>query len=498
MTTKIYSKRDITSTPSNHPYMVGPWAPTDTEFTVTDPEVIGEIPKDLDGVYLRNGQNPATKPMDRYHLFDGDGMLHGMSFRDGRAEYRNRWVRTKGFLAEQQEGRALWSGLIDPPEMSERPGWGAHGALKDTSCTDVVLHAGKAMSTWYQCGDAYRLDARTLEQYGADDFGGKFPEAGISAHSHVDEVTGDFLFFNYDVKPPYMNYGVIDKNNKIAHYVPIDLPGARLPHDMAFTENYTILMDLPLFWDAELLEKNVHRVKYHRDVPSRFGIIPRFGNSEDIRWFETDPSYIYHTLNAYEEGDWIILDAAIVDHPEPATPAWAYPFGKIRRGLAYTDPFAMGMHPYRWRFNMKTGETKHESIDDLCAEFPMGNFSVAGRKMRYGYYSLMNWGILGMTGLVKYDFDTGKREVFNYGNGRIGSEAPFAPKIGAKDEDDGYIVSYITDMIEKRSECAIFDAKDIAKGPVAQVLLPKQIAGSSHSYWARGDQIVSDWKSSAA
>ena len=175
MKTEIYSKRDITSSPSEHPYMVGPWAPTDTEFTVFDPEVIGEIPKDLDGAYLRNGQNPATKPMGRYHLFDGDGMIHGMSFQDGHVEYRNRWVRTKAFLAEQQEGRALWSGLIDPPEMSERPGWGAHGALKDNSSPDVVLHAGRAMSLWYQCGDAYRLDARTLEQYGADDFGGKFP-----------------------------------------------------------------------------------------------------------------------------------------------------------------------------------------------------------------------------------------------------------------------------------------------------------------------------------
>ena len=324
-----------------------------------------------------------------------------------------------------------------------------------------------------------------------------FRSDGVSAHSHVDEVTGDLLFFNYGTTAPYMHYGVVDKNNKLTHYVPIDLPGPRLPHDMSFTANHSILLDLPLFWDPKMLANGVHRVRFYPDIPSRFGIIPRFGGTGDVKWFEAKPNYIYHTLNAYEEGDWITLDAACVLYPEPATPAWAYAFGRIGRGLAYTDPYAMGMRPYRWRFNMKTGETREEFIDDICAEFPMGNFSRAGRKLRYGYYSLMSHGVLGMDGIVRYDFDTGARQMYRYGNGRIGSESPFAQKTNAKSEDDGYIVSFVTDLRENASECVVLDARDVARGPVCRIKLPKRIAGSSHSYWAPGHLIQSNWRAAA-
>mgnify|MGYP000526831238 FL=1 len=127
---------------SHHPYLNGAWTPNFTEYTATDMEVIGRIPDDIDGVYIRNTENPVQEPIGHYHPFDGDGMLHSMSFKDGKAEYRNRFVRTKGFNAEQEAGAALWAGIANPPSMSVRPGWGAQGGVKDSSSTDVVFLAG--------------------------------------------------------------------------------------------------------------------------------------------------------------------------------------------------------------------------------------------------------------------------------------------------------------------------------------------------------------------
>ena len=86
--------------PSIHPYLNGAWTPNYDEYTATDLEVIGEIPKDIDGVYVRNTENQLHEPIGHYHPFDGDGMLHAISFQNGKAEYRNRFVRTKGFVAE--------------------------------------------------------------------------------------------------------------------------------------------------------------------------------------------------------------------------------------------------------------------------------------------------------------------------------------------------------------------------------------------------------------
>jgi len=135
--------------PSNHPYLNGAWTPLFEEVNATDLEVIaGAIPTDIDGVYLRNTENQVHQPLGRHHPFDGDGMIHQIEFRGGKANYRNRFVRTRGFEAEQEANSSLWGGLADPTKLAKRPGWGAHGFLKDSSSTDIVVHAGRALSTF--------------------------------------------------------------------------------------------------------------------------------------------------------------------------------------------------------------------------------------------------------------------------------------------------------------------------------------------------------------
>ena len=294
----------------DHPYRTGPWRPQNTEWRADDLIAVeGEIPADLDGVYLRNTENPLHPALKSYHPFDGDGMLHVVGFRDGKAFYRNRFVRTDGFEAENAAGGPLWPGLAEPLSLAKVDhGWGARTLLKDASSTDVVVHRGTALSSFYQCGDLYRINPLTAETLGKESWNGRFPfDWGVSAHPKVDERTDELMFFNYSKSAPYMHYGVVDANNDLVHYVDVPLPGPRLPHDMAFTRNYAILNDFPLFWEPEMLERDIHMARFHRDLPSRFAVLPRRGGGE-VQWFEADPTYVLHFVNAYEDGDEIVLD----------------------------------------------------------------------------------------------------------------------------------------------------------------------------------------------
>jgi carotenoid cleavage dioxygenase len=450
------------------------------EVDAFDLDVIeGAIPADIDGVYLRNTENQVHQPLGRFHPFDGDGMIHQIDFANGRAQYRNRFVRTRCFAAEQEAGGSLWGGLADPVQLARRPGFGAHGSLKDSSSTDVVVHAGRALSTFYQCGEGYRLDPETLEQTGVEPW---VPIDGISAHPKVDERTGELMFFNYSKHAPYLHYGEVDRHNRLTNYIPIPLAGPRLPHDMAFTEHYAILNDMPVFWDAELLKKNVHAVREHKGLPSRFAIVPRHGRTEDVRWFEAAPTYVLHWLNAYEDGDEIVLDGYFQENPTPGPKADAPP--GFEHMMGYLDEYSFRSKLHRWRFNLKTGATTEGHLDDRVLEFGMINARYAGRPYRFGYSTLAVPGWFLFRGFVKHDLHTGESWSYELGEGRTASEAPFAPRIGGVVEDDGYLVSFITDENAGTSECVLLDASRIQDGPVCRIALPHKLCSGTHAVWA--------------
>jgi carotenoid cleavage dioxygenase len=464
---------------SDHPYLTGAWTPQYEEVTAHDLVVLeGAVPADLDGVYLRNTENQIHQPLGRYHPFDGDAMIHQLDFRRGQVSYRNRFVRTRCLVAEQEANGSLWGGLMDPPGTSLRPGFGAHGSLKDSSSTDIITHNGVALSTFYQCGEAYCLDPQTLETLGVASWA---PLDGVSAHCKVDPRSGELMFFNYSKHAPYMHYGVVDPKGRLVTYQPIPLPGPRLPHDMAVSARHSILNDLPAFWDPDLLESDVHAVRMH-DMPSRFGVIPRHGRSEELRWFDAAPTYVLHFLNAYESGSEIVMDGYFQENPTPRPRADA-PSGYSHM-MAYLDEHAFRPKLHRWRFDLRTGRTREEPLDDRILEFGMINQQYTGVPNRYVYSTKSKPGWFLFTGFVKHDLQTGQSWELNLGPNRYASEAPFAPRIGARDEDDGYLVSFVTDEGTGTSECIVIDAKRLADGPVCRIALPHKICSGTHAHWA--------------
>jgi carotenoid cleavage dioxygenase-like enzyme len=474
----------------DHPYRSGPWRPQTVERTVDELEVIGDLPRDLDGVYLRNTENPVHPAIETYHPFDGDAMVHVVGFRDGKAFYRNRFVRTDGFVAEQEAGRSLWAGLVERPERAIADhGWGARGRMKDASSTDIVVHAGVALTSFYQCGELYRIDPLTLDTLGKSTWNGEFPsQCGVSAHSKVDDATGELLFFNYGKDEPYLHYGVVTEDNDLVHYVDVPLPGPRLPHDMAFTENYAILNDCPLFWDPALLTRGVHKIGFHPELPMRLGVLPRRGGSDEIRWFEAESTFVLHWVNAYEDGDEIVLDGFFQGDPEAT--GGHFPgeerFDRLFRVLSL-DGMQTRLH--RWRLNLATGQTKEERLSDSLTEFGMINARMGGRPHRYAYASTGEPGWFLFNGVVKHDIFTGAEDAYSYGPGVYGSETAMAPRVGSVEEDDGYVITLTMDMTRDCSECLVFDAHRIADGPVARVRLPERVSSGTHATWAPGSTI---------
>lgn len=471
-----------------HPYRTGPWRPQTTEWEADDLVAVeGEIPRDLDGIYLRNTENPLHPALKTYHPFDGDGMVHVVGFRDGKAFYRNRFIRTDGFLAENEAGGPLWPGLAEPVQLTQRrQGWGARTRMKDASSTDVIVHRGVALTSFYQCGDLYRIDPYSADTLGKESWNGRFPaEWGVSAHPKVDNKTGELLFFNYSKQEPYMHYGVVDGRNEMAHFVDIPLPGPRLPHDMAFTENYAILNDFPLFWDPQLLEHDVHLPRFYPDMPSRFAVIPRRGGTQDIRWFEAAPTFVLHFTNAYEDGDEIVLDGFFEGDPSPLDTGGTK-WDRLFRFLAL-DRLQARLH--RWRFNLVTGAVSEEQLSDSITEFGTINPDYAATGYRYTYAATGKPGWFLFDGLVKHDVLTGTEEGFSFGDGVYGSETAMAPRVGATGEDDGYLVTLTTDMNADASYCLVFDAASVAAGPVCKLALPERISSGTHSTWAPGSEL---------
>jgi carotenoid cleavage dioxygenase len=466
-----------------NPYLQGLYEPVARETTALELTVIGEIPKDLHGAFVRNGPNPAKAPAGLHHWFDGDGMVHAIYFENGKAEYRNRFVRTDDFKAEQA-GQTISAGGVLAPSARANPASGRGDLVyKDTANTDLVFHNGSLMALWYIAGKPVRVDARTLETLGNETFGGALPRH-VSAHGKVDPKTGEFCFFDYSLYEPWMTFGVVDANNVLTNFQKVDLPGPRLPHDMGLTENYIILHDLPVVFTEAGLRNSMWQIKV-ADQPARFGVVPKKGTGDQVRWFETDTCYIYHVANAWEDGDEVVMTACMMTpNGYPLNPAYG-PYA------AMVNVLALNAVPVEWRMNMVTGEVKKRQLDDRIGEFPVVNLDYTGRRTDWSYHVEMSKQELQrFAGLIKYDLRTGASQSHRFADGVGGSEPAFAPRVGAVDEDDGYVIVFATDAATGTSEVQVIAARDFEAGPVARIPLPARVPAGFHGTWAPGAQIA--------
>ena len=441
--------------PSSNPYLANNLAPVHEEVTVTDLRVTGTIPTELTGRYLRNGPNPAGPVNEaKYHWFSGHGMVHGIRLRDGRAEwYRNRWVRTKGVCD-------IIGGTPPPSDWpADHPSFSAN--------TNVIGHAGRTYAI-VEGGSPPIEMSYELDTVRVSSLGGTLPMA-FSAHPKRDPKSGELHVMTY-----YWGWGnqvqylLVGTDGRVRKHVDIPLPGGPMLHDMAITEKYALVFDLPCVFNLDAAMKGASLPYYwDHDYEARIGFMPLDGGADDIKWVTIDPCYVFHPMNAYDDGDEVVLDAA--RHPKM--------FDRERRGPSEGDPVLT-----RWRLNPSTGAAKEETVNDRPQEFPRINESLIGRSYRYGYSAGVGTGFAQDT-LMKTDLTTfavqARTDQPRYGYG----EPVFVARDGSVAEDDGWVMALRHDTQNDTSDLAIFDARAITDDPVAVVHLPVRVPNGFHGNW---------------
>ena len=450
------------------PFLQGLMAPVVDERDDADLTVIGEIPAGLRGMFVRTGPNQQFAPLGAYHPFDGDGMLHAVYLEDGKARYRNRWIESKGLLAERARGRACYGGMSNF-QFPERDVVAEGGMLKNTANTAMVRHAGRYFSM-LEAGAPTEFD-RELRTLGECDFGGKL-HGPMTAHPKVDPVSGDMLFFGYSPMAPYLRYHEVAASGQLTHSAVIEIPAPVMMHDFVVTEHYAIFLDSPAVFDLDRMLNGGDPMSWQPDNGTRLGVVPRGGTSNDVRWFDIDNCYVVHFFNAWESGDTIEIRA-------PRMP-------DMPGGFQFENPGAARVPmPWRWVIDLTTGIVTDEQTDDVAGEFPRVNEGLIGRQTRFGYACPQRtWDFeFDFEGVVKFDFAAGTSQAHYYEPSQVSGEHVFAPDPDGTAEDDGWLLSFVTDRSTERSELVILDAHDVTAAPVARVQMAARVPIGFHAAW---------------
>jgi carotenoid cleavage dioxygenase-like enzyme len=455
-----------------NPYLQGRFAPVHTEVDADHLEVEGELPAGLVGAYLRNGPNPKQPPLGSYSFpMEGDAMVHGVWLDgEGGARYRNRWVRTKGMAAEDKAGKALFGGLMSPAfvDMSllgpdPDPGW----PFRLDPFINVVRHGGRHLAL-SEGNPGYEITP-DLGTVGLFDFGGQVK--GMCAHPRVDPVTGEMVLFAYDVEKPFLVWMVVGPDGTLTR-PPTEIEGVDagfMIHDCTITERYLVLVLGPVVFDLDAMMSGGDVLAWKPELGTRIALVPRDGSA--VQWAHTDPFFVWHYANAFDQGDDVVMD------------------------FSWWSSFSLGADPTRKgsfaraTISPAAGTVDVRHIDDRGSEFGRIDERLTGRKHRYATVSRKSGRVSLINGefdqLCRIDTDTG--DEVTYDAPFVFGEVIFAPRAGGTEELDGYYVTFASSVDADTSWMVVWDASSFPGDPVAKVRLPQRVPNGLHGNWMPGD-----------
>ena len=443
-----------------NPYVEGSMAPVADEVTAFDLPLTGRIPEELEGRWLRNGPNPrsAVDP-STHHWFLGDGMVHGVRLRGGKAEwYRNRWVRGTRIAAELGE---------EPPQGR------SYGDRDFGPNTSVGGFAGR---TWamVEAGTTPMTLTYELDTIGYDGFDGTLPGA-FTAHPRYDAATGELhaVCYAYPDQLDRVQHVVVDRDGRVAKVTDVPLTGMPMVHDMSLTSRYVLVYDLPVCLDIEAaMGGNPFPFAWNPDHPARVGLLPRDGTADDIVWCAAPQCYVFHPVNAYDADDGtVVVDLCRYDRM----------FDGDRNGpVGDSAPTIV-----RWVVDPTTATVAETPLADGHHEFPTHDPRVGASRHRYAYTA--NGLELGPTHRV--DVETGDTVTHDHGEGRFGAEPLLVPKDGSTDEGVGWVLVCVNDRGGGPAELVVLDGEDLAAEPVARIHLPQRVPDGFHGNWVPDSSV---------
>jgi carotenoid cleavage dioxygenase-like enzyme len=349
-------------------FLKGPFAPTRQDGRWDDLEIIGEIPQELCGTLYRTGSEPQFDPVraDLYHWFDGDGVIGGITLKDGRASFQRRVVDTAGLAVETQAGHAIYGGLNGgglPQKPQNAP------PVKNTANTNVTVFGDKLLA-FMEMGLPHELKKDDLQTIGCFDFGGiKTP---VTAHWKVDPDNGDLLF--YGVFMTQITWYRANRLGEVIESHAFDMGVPSFIHDFAVTKDFAIFFINPTITDIPGMMRGERPVIWAPEVGCRIALLNR--HTFALKMIATsEPFAPTHFLNAWQDGDDIVIDGN-------RTSEFGYP-----RGVPvsqFDHLWFKTAYPWRWRINPTLGTLRDEQISDINSEFPRHNESLVGKPVLCG------------------------------------------------------------------------------------------------------------------
>lgn len=464
----------MSDTQHANPYLARGYAPQRTEFDCPDVRIEGRWPAGLAGTFYRIGPNPQFEPRAPYNPLMGDGMVHAFTVADGRVAYRNRWVRTGRWAREHAAGRALFatSGMPadDDPEAGLRP-------VDGVANTNLVWHGGRLLALEEGAGPV-ELDPDTLETLGPWTFDGRLLR-NMTAHPKVDPKTGAMLFFANIPRGRLTGELAVyeaDAAGAIVASQVVQGPYPALVHDFAITERFVVLGVFPVTLSIERAQRGQPVIAFEPDRASEILVMPRGGEPGDVRRFDGPPCMAWHVLNAFENGDRIVLDLCEQEVAMFPTPDGAPP-----------DAARAAQRLARWEMDWsRPGPVRRRRLSDLVCEYPRIDERRTGLPQRYGYVACCGGpgtDDLFHRGLARIDLATGEASVWSGEAGVAAAEPVFVPRSADAPEGDGWILTNLYDEAKDASCLAVLDAGDVAAGPVARAWLEHRVPVGFHAIW---------------
>jgi carotenoid cleavage dioxygenase len=466
---------------SRFPYLQGNYAPVLEESTFNEGEgglrVEGEIPKNITGAYMRNGPNVAWQPDHYVYPVDGDGMIHGVYIKDGRVHYRNRWVRTKSFEVEEKLERACWGSHGKPFPVSEEAiaAGGPASPMKNPANTSVLQHGGKLFAL-FEAGFPQELNS-DLSTIGEYDYDGLLQTGdGLTAHPKICGQNGDLVSNTQTFTAPYFTVQIFDKHGKHKRSIPIHGMHRRaMIHDMQICGDYIVGFFAPAFPDLEAAMRGDNPFVWEGDRPMRIFVVHRDGG--EPQWFETPTFFSWHFCNGFQSGSKLYIDYIWMDSMPVSNDLGTGVESQMRN-----------MH--RLTLDMKSGVVTNEKHGTTYCEFSRADDRLCGLRYRLGFAAAAthDWGESpnhGYNGTIAFDVDTGKHQVWDYGEGTNAGEPVFVANPDSEKEEDGYLICYIYDP-KDGSYLSILSAGDLERGPLAKVYIPTRVPNGFHGNWMNG------------
>ena len=460
---------------------------TEDDYWIEDIE--GEIPRDLTGTLFRNGPGLfeiAGTPIR--HPFDGDGMIAAFTFgNDGRVHFRNKFIRTEGFVQEQATGKMIYRGVFG----TQRPGgWWKNAfdlRLKNIANTNVIYWGEKLLALW-EAAEPHRLDPKTLETIGLDYLDGVLKTGdAFSAHPWVDPSceldNNQPCLVNFSIKTGLsstITLFELNPDGKLLRRHSHTIPGFAFIHDFAITPHYAIFLQnavsfnpLPFLFGFNGAGECV---SFQPSKPARLILIPRTPPYDAVKTMEIQAGFVFHHGNAFESDGKVYLDSICYNslpQIQPDTPYQSVDFDGL-------DPGQL------WRFTIdpENQTIQRDLLESRACEFPTLHPDRVGRDYRYLYTSAAHnsTGNAPLQAILKIELQTGERQIHSFAPRGFAGEPIFVPKPNGTKEDDGWILTLIYDAAHHRSDLVILDAQDLTQA-IATLHLKSHIPYGLHGSW---------------